>query len=59
MSNKNKKNSQFCSFHSLIELKKSPTRVKCNAFSLIDHILTYFPDRTSQQGLIDVGLSDH
>ena len=29
------------------------------AAPLIDHILTAFPERVSQQGIIDVGLSDH
>ena len=35
------------------------TRVKCSTSSLIDHILTTFPERVSQQRIIDVGLSDH
>ena len=38
---------------------KSPTRVTCSTSSLIDHILTTFPKSVSQQGIIDVGLSDH
>ena len=50
---------QFCSLHGLEQLIKSPTRVTCITFSLIDHILTTFPERVSQQGIIDVGLSDH
>ena len=41
------------------QLIKSPTRVTCTTSSLIDHILTTFPERVSQQGIIDVGLSDH
>ena len=51
---------QFCSLYGLEQLIKSPTRVTCSTSSLIDHILTTFPERVSQQGIIiDVGLSDH
>ena len=49
---------QFCSLHGLEQLIKSPTRVTCSTSSLIDYILTTFPERVSQQGIIDVGLSD-
>ena len=41
------------------QLIKSPTRVTCTTSSLIDHILTTFPERVSQQEIIDVRLSDH
>ena len=41
------------------QLIKSPTWVTCSTSSLIDHILTTFPERVSQQKIIDVGLSDH
>ena len=50
---------QFCSLYGLEQLIKSPTQVTCSTSSLIDHILTTFPERVSQQGIIDVGLSDH
>ena len=50
---------QFCSLYGLEELIKSPSPVTCSTFSLIDHILTNFPERVSQQGIIDVGLSVH
>lgn len=30
-----------------------------NSFSIFDHVLTNFPDRVSQSGLIDVGISDY
>ena len=50
---------QFCSLYGLEQLIKSPTRVTCSTSSLIDHILTTFPERVSQQGIIDMGLSDH
>ena len=49
---------QFCSLYGLEQLIKSPTRVTCSTSSLIDHILTTFPERVSQQGIIDVGLFD-
>ena len=45
--------------HGLEQLIKSTTRVTCTTSSLTDHILTTFPERASQQGIIDVGLSDH
>ena len=35
------------------------TRVTCISATIIDHILASFPDRVSQQGVIDVGLPDH
>ena len=50
---------QFCSFYGLEQLIKSPNRVTCSTSSLIGHILTTFQERVSQQGIIDVGLSDH
>ena len=54
-----KKYFQFFSLYGLEQLIKSPTRVTCNTSSLIDHILTTFPERVSQPGIIDVGLSNH
>ena len=50
---------QFCSLYGLEQLIQSPTRVTCSTSSLIDHKLTTFPERVSQQGIIDVGFSDH
>ena len=58
MSPEVKNYSQFCSLCGLEQLIKSPTWVTCSASSSIDHILTTFPRRVSQQGIIDVGLSD-
>ena len=49
---------QFCSLCDLEQLIKSPTQATCSTSSLIDHILTTFPERVSQ-GIIDVGLSNH
>ena len=36
-----------------------PTRVTCSSSTIINHILASFPNRVSQQVVIDVGLSDH
>ena len=59
MSHEVKNYFKFCSLHGLEQLIKYPTRVTSNTFSLFAHILTTFPKRVSQQGIIDVGLSDH
>ena len=40
-------------------LIKFPTRVTCSSSSILDHALAGFPDRVSQSGVIDVGISDH
>ena len=50
---------QFCTMFDLTQIIKSPTRITCSSTSLIDHILASFPERISQEGLINVGLSDH
>ena len=50
---------EFCMFFSLHELMKVPTRITCNSATIIDHILASYPERVTQQGIIDVGLSDH
>ena len=43
----------------LKQLIEAPTRVTCSSPTINDHILASFPNRVSQQGVIDVGLSDH
>ena len=43
----------------LKQLIEVPTRVTCSSSTVIDNILASFPNRVSQQGVIDVGLSDH
>ena len=54
---------EFCTFFSLHQLIKVPTRITCNSTTIIDHILAGYPERererVTQQGIIDVGLSDH
>ena len=43
----------------LTQIVKSPTRITFSSTSLIDHILASLPDRISQEGVMNVGLSDH
>ena len=43
----------------LKQLIEFPTRVTCSSSTIIDHILATFSNRVSQQGVIDVELSDH
>ena len=43
----------------LKQLIEVPTRVTCSSSTIIDHILVSFPYRVSQQGVIDVELSDY
>ena len=50
---------EFCTFFSLHQLIKVPTHITCNSATTIDHILASYPERLTQQGIIDVGLSDH
>ena len=50
---------QFCTFFGLHQLIKVPALVTCNSATIIDHILANCPERVTQQGIIDVGLSDH
>ena len=57
MSRKVKNYFQFGSLYGLEQLIKSLTRITCSTSSLIDHILTTFPERISQ-GKSDVRLSD-
>ena len=49
----------FVIFFSLHHLIKVPTRITCNSATIIDHILASYLERVTQQGIIDVGLSDH
>ena len=50
---------EFCSFFSLTQLIKSPTRITCSSSTLLDHILTNTPDKVKQAGLIDISISAH
>ena len=50
---------QFCTTFDLTQKIKSPTRITCSSTSLIDHILASLSSRISQEGVTNVGLSDH
>ena len=50
---------QFCSMFGSTQITKSPTRIICSSTSLIDHILANLPELISQEGVINVDLSDH
>ena len=49
----------FVLFFSLHQLIKVPASITCDTATIIDHILASYPERVTQQGIIDVGLSDH
>ena len=48
-----------CTFFSLHQVIKVPRRITCNWPTIVDHILASYPERVTQQGIIDVGLADH
>ena len=50
---------EFCFTHSLEQIITRPTRVTDQTATIIDHILTNSPDKVSQSGVLDLGLSDH
>ena len=45
---------QYCSIFGLIQIE-SPSHITCSSTSLIDHILAYAPERSSQEGVRNVG----
>ena len=50
---------QFCTMFGLTQLIKLSTRITCSSTSLINHILGSLPERISQAGVMNVGLSDY
>ena len=54
-----KKYHECCTLFGLKQLIKCPNRVTCNNSSIHDHVLASFPDRVSEIGVIEVGISDH
>ena len=50
---------EYCTLFSLKQLIKCPTCVTCNSSSILGNVLASFPDRFSQIGVIDIGISDH
>lgn len=59
VSNDNKNNLQFCRIFGLTQMIKSPTCITYRSTLLIDHILASLPELIYQEGVINVGLSDH
>ena len=54
-----KKYHECCTLFGLKQLIKCPIRITCNSSSIPDHFLASFPDRVSQSGVTDIGISDH
>ena len=54
-----RKYQEFCNFFSLKQLFSCPTHISSCSSTIIDHILASYPDRVSQKGIIDIGISDH
>ena len=50
---------EFCTFFGLKQLIIVPTRVTTGSSTIIEHVLASFPERVTQSGVIDIGLSDH
>ena len=50
---------QFCTMFGLTQIIKSSTGITCRSTSLIDLILSSLFERICQEGVINVGLSDH
>ena len=49
---------QFCTMFRWSQIIKSPSRITCSSASSIDHILASLTDKISQEGVINVVLSD-
>ena len=50
---------EFCTFFGLKVSTKVQTRITFSSSTIIDHILASYPERVTQHGVIDIGLSDH
>ena len=48
---------EICTFFSFHQLINVPARITCNNATIIDHILASYPQRVTQQGIIDIGLT--
>ena len=46
---------QFCTFFGLKQLITVPRRVPASNSTIIDYILSSFPDRVPYSGVIDIG----
>ena len=54
-----RKYQEFCNVFNFKQLISCPTCITCSSSAIIDHILASYPDRVSQKGIIDIGISDH
>ena len=54
-----KKYNEFCSIYDFKQSINCPTRITCDTFTLIDHILTKTQDNISESGVINTAISDH
>ena len=45
---------EFCIFFSLKQLISCLTRLSCSSSTIIGHIITSYPDRVSQKGIIGI-----
>ena len=50
---------EFSNVFNLKQLISRPTRITCSSSTIIDHILASYPDRVSQKGITEIGISDH
>ena len=50
---------EFFNFFGLKQLISCTTCTSCSSSTIIDHILANYPDRVSQKGITDIGISDH
>ena len=50
---------EFCNVFNLKQLVSCPTRITCSSSTIIDHNLASYPNRVSQKGIVDIGISDH
>ena len=54
-----RKYQEFCNIFGFRQLISCPTRISRCSSTIIDHILASYPDRVSDKGIIDIGISDH
>ena len=54
-----RKYQELCNVFNLKQLISCPTRITCSSSTIIDRILASYPNRVSQKGIIDIGISDH
>ena len=54
-----RKYQEFCNVFNLKQRFSCPTCITCGSSTIIDHILPSYPDRVSQEEIIDIEISDH